>query len=53
MTLQAILKEVRNPFKTFEDKKVNIKTVINNLVMGIETKLNTMIIALQNEREND
>jgi len=55
MTLQAALEEqeIKNPFKTLEDKEVNTWTVINSLVIGIKTLLNIMTIALQDRRENN
>ncbi len=55
MTLQAALKEqeIKNPFKTPKDNKVNIQTIINGLVTGIETLLNIITIASQNKRENN
>ena len=48
MTLQAVLEkqEIKNPFKTLEDKKADIKTVINKSVMGIEILLDMIIIIL-------
>ena len=55
MTLQAALKEqeIKNPFKTLKDKEANTETVIDSLIMGIETLLNIMTIALQDRRENN
>ena len=54
-TLQAALEEakIKNPFKTPEDIKANIKIIIDNSVVGIETLLDIMTITLQNKREND
>ena len=47
-TLQVALKEIKieNLFKTLEDKKVDIKIVIDDLVMGIKTLLDIITIAL-------
>ena len=55
MTLQAALEEqeIKNLFKTLENKEVNIWTVIDRLVTGIEILLDMMIIALQNKRESN
>lgn len=53
MTLQAALEEMENLFKTSKDKKVNIKTVMDDLVMGIKTLLDIIIITLQNRRESN
>jgi len=53
--LQAALEEqeMENLFKTPKDNKVNIWIVIDSSVMGIETLLDIMTIALQYKREND
>ena len=53
MTLQAALKEMENLFKNPKDKKANTQMVINELVTGIETLLDIMIITSQDERENN
>ena len=54
-TLQAALEKakIENLFKTLQNKEVNTKTVIDNLVTGIETLLDTMTIASQDGRESD
>ena len=44
---------MENLFKTLEDIKVNIKTVIDSLVTGIKTLLDIMTIILQNGRESN
>ena len=44
--VQITLDEIKNPFKSLEDIKVEIEIVIDNLVMGIETPLDMMSIAL-------
>ena len=55
MTLQAALKEqeIKNLFKTLEDKEVDTQTVIDGSVMGIKTLLDTITIALQDKREDN
>ena len=47
-TLQATLKEIKmgNLFETPKDIEADTETVIDNLVMGIETLLNIMTITL-------
>jgi hypothetical protein len=53
--LQATLKEakIENPFKTLKDIKADTEIVMDDLVIGIETPLDTMIITSQDGREND
>jgi len=46
MILQVALEEIKNPFKTLKDKKINTEIVINSLVMGIEILLDIMTIVL-------
>ena len=55
ITLQAALEEqeVKNPFKTLEDKEVDTWIIIDGSVTGIETLLNIMTIALQDGRESN
>ena len=55
MTLQAALEEqeIKNLFKTLEDKKANTQTVIDGSVTGIETLLNIITITLQDGRESN
>ena len=53
MTLQTTLEELNNLFKPLKNKKANTKTIINKLMIGIETLLDTMTIALQNGRESN
>ena len=38
--------EIKNLFKALKDREVNIKIIINDLVMGVETLLNIIIITL-------
>ena len=47
-TLQVALEEakIKNLFKTLKDIKANTEIVIDNLIAGIETLLNTMTIIL-------
>ncbi len=52
-TLQAVLEEMENPFKTLKDKEVNTETVINGSITRIETPLDIMTIILQDGRENN
>ena len=53
--LQATLEEVEieNLFKTLKDIEADTKTVMDDLVAGIETLLDIMTITLQNRRESD
>ena len=44
--MQATLDEMENLFELLEDIKAKTEIVIDDLVMGIETLLNTMSIAL-------
>ena len=44
MALQSILKVIKTPFETLKNKKANNKTVINDLVTGIETPLDIITI---------
>ena len=44
---------MENLFKTLKEIKADIEIVINNLVTGIETLLNTMTITSQVGRESD
>ena len=44
---------MENLFKTPKDKEVDTEIVIDNLVMGIETPLHTITIALQDRRESN
>ena len=44
---------MENLFKTPEDNKADIWTVIDSLVIGIETLLDIITIALQDGRESD
>ena len=55
MTLQVTLKEqeMENPFKTPEDKEVDTQIVIDGSMMGIETPLDIITIALQDKRESN
>ena len=51
--MQATLDEMENLFKLLEDTKAETKIVINNLVMGIETPLDIIFIALQDSKESN
>ena len=44
---------MENLFESLEDTKAETETVIDDLVMGIETPLDIMSIALQDGRESD
>ena len=44
---------MEEPLELPEDIKAETKTVIDDLVMGIETPLNTMSITSQDGRESD
>ncbi len=44
---------MENLFETLEDNKVDIWTVINSSVTGIETLLDIITITLQNGREDN
>ncbi len=44
---------MENLFETLKDKEINTKIVIDNLVMGIETPLDIITIALQNGTESN
>ena len=44
---------MENLFKSLKDIKAETKTVIDDLVMGIETLLDMMFITLQVGRESD
>ena len=52
-TLQAALEELENLFEISKDKKADIEIIIDKSMMGIETLLGMMTIALQNGRENN
>ena len=51
--VQATLDEIKEPLKSLEDTKAETKTVIDNLVTGIETPLDMMFIASQDGRESN
>ena len=53
MAVQATLDEMEKLLKALEDIKAETETVIDNLVMGIETLLDIMSIILQDGRESD
>ena len=44
---------MENPFETLEDKKANTWIVIDGSVTGIETLLNIMTIASQDNKESN
>ena len=44
---------MENLFKLLEETKAETETVIDDLVMGIKTLLDIMIITLQDRRENN
>src|SRR5277367_6977015 len=44
---------MESPFKTLEDTEADTEIVIDDLVTGIETPLDTMTIASQDGRESD
>ena len=45
--------KIKNLFKTLEDKEVNTKIVIDDLVIGIKTLLNIITITSQDKRESN
>ena len=51
--VQATLDKIKNLFKSLEDTKAETEIVIDNLVIGIETLLDIMSIALQDSRESN
>jgi len=51
--MQATLDKIKKLLELPKDIKAEIKIVIDNLVTGIETLLDTMSIALQDGRENN
>ena len=51
--IQATLDKMENLFKSLEDTKAETKIVINGLVTGIETLLNTMSITSQDGKESN
>ena len=51
--MQATLDKIENLFKSLKDIKAETKTVIDNSVTGIKTLLDTMSIALQDDRESN
>ena len=53
MAMQATLDKIEKLLKLLEDTKAETETVINNLVMGIETLLNIMFITSQDGRESN
>ncbi len=46
MAMQATLDKMEKPLKSLEDTKAETEIVIDDLVMGIETLLDIMSIAL-------
>ena len=44
---------MENLFKLLKDEKADTETVMNELIMGIKTLLDMMIITLQDGRENN
>ena len=51
--IQATLDEIGNLFKSLEDIEAETDIVINSSVVGIETPLGMMFIALQDGRESN
>ena len=51
--VQATLDEIEELLKSLEDIKAETKTVINDLVTGIETLLDTMSIVSQDGKESN
>ena len=51
--MQATLDEIEKSLKLLKDIEAETETVIDDLVMGIETPLDTMSIALQDGRESN
>ncbi len=44
---------MENLFKALEEEEINIKIVIDDLVIGVKTLLNIITIASQNGRESN
>ena len=51
--MQATLDKMEKLLELPKDTKAETKTVIDDLVMGIKTPLDTMSIALQDGRESN
>jgi len=51
--MQATLDKIKEPLKSLKDTKAETKTVIDDLVMGIKTPLDTMSITSQDKKESN